>query len=293
MGSSASRGGEGVPAAVPAAVFGYRVTGRLGRGAGSALYAVRDPATGRAYALKHVVVSKPKDARFVEQLRAEHAVGTRVAHPGLRRSVDLKLRRSWTWAVAEAALVLELFDGAPLEDRGPGDLRRTVGVFAQAAEAVEALHRAGYVHCDLKPDNILVNALGEAKVIDLGQACRTGTAKGRIQGTADYIAPEQVRCQGVSAKTDVYNFGATLYWALTGRNVPTLFTIKRGENSLLADGLVDPPARLNPRCPEPLSGLAMECTRTRADKRPEMRDVARRLGTIRYALDKAAGVHAA
>jgi serine/threonine protein kinase len=62
------------------------------------------------------------------------------------------------------------------------------------------------------------------KVIDLGQACAIGTAKSRIQGTPDYIAPEQVKCAAVTPQTDIYNLGATLYWALTGTHIPTLYT---------------------------------------------------------------------
>lgn len=271
---------------MPRKLFGYEVLDHIGSGAGSQIYVVSDPQTRQLYALKHVVCKTDKDQRFVDQLQAEYEVGRHVADPGLRKSIDYKANKTFLRKTTEAALLLELFDGVPLENHRPESVRQTVGIFIRTARAIESLHRAGYVHCDLKPNNILVGGRGEVKVIDLGQACRTGTAKTRIQGTPDFISPEQVRCQDVSAKTDVYNFGATLYWALTGKHVPTLFTIKKGENSLLADSLVETPAQLNPRCPDTLSNLVMECTRARSEKRPEMHEVARRLDVILYALNK-------
>ena len=82
------------------------------------------------------------------------------------------------------------------------------------------MHQMGYVHCDIKPNNILRNDKGEVKVIDFGQSCKIGTVKERIQGTPDYIAPEQVARRPITVQTDVFNLGATLYWALTGKAHP-------------------------------------------------------------------------
>src|SRR5438309_1276541 len=87
-----------------------------------------------------------------------------------------------------------------------------------------------YVVSDLKTNNILVGPDGKVKVIDFGQACKTGTCKERIQGTPDYIAPEQVKREAVTFRTDVFNFGATMYWTVTGQKIPTLFTLKKDEN---------------------------------------------------------------
>lgn len=275
--------------AMPKNLFGYEVLDYIGSGAGSKIYVVSDPRTRQLYALKHVVRQHEKDERFVDQLEAEFDVGRKVADPGLRLSLDLKVNRAGLLRkVVDAALVMELFDGSPLEEHRPASVRQTVDIFLKASKAIEGLHRAGYVHCDLKPNNILVSASGQVKVIDLGQTCKAGTVKARIQGTPDYIAPEQVRCDAVTGKTDVYNFGATLYWALTGKNMPTLFTIAKGENSLLSDALIDTPAQLNPACPEPLSNVVMECVKVRVEKRPDQADVTRRLEVIAYALQKAA-----
>ena len=86
----------------------------------------------------------------------------------------------------------------PLESNPPKRLTDTVDVFVRTGKALEALHCAGYVHCDLKPNNILLGPSGEVKVIDLGQACKINTVKERIQGTPDYIAPEQVKREPVT-----------------------------------------------------------------------------------------------
>jgi len=129
----------------------------------------------------------------------------------------------------------------------------------------------------------LMNHAGEVKVIDFGQACRVGTVKGRIQGTPDFIAPEQVKCQPLSVRTDVFNFGATLYWALAGRTIPTLWTLKRNENSFLVDDQITTPNQINPIVPKPLSNLVMECIRTNPMKRPaDMLELQRRLEIMQH-----------
>jgi serine/threonine-protein kinase len=145
------------------------------------------------------------------------------------------------------------------------------------------MHALGFAHCDLKPNNILVNSEGEAKIIDFGQACKLGTVKERIQGTPDFIAPEQVRCQPVTVRTDVFNFGATLYWTLTGQPIPTLYTLKKDENSFLVDEQITPPNQLNPAVPEPLANLVMECIRTNPLRRPpDMVELGRRLEIVQH-----------
>jgi serine/threonine-protein kinase len=253
---------------LPKALFGFDVIDFLGTGAGSRIYAVSDPATRQIYALKHVAISDEKHHRFFEQLEAEYEVGRQINHPNLRRVVDLKVNRTLLRRVIDAALVMELFDGLALDNRPPLTLPETIHTFVQTANALHAMHTRRLVHCDLKPNNILLGPDGTVKVIDLGQACPIGTIKKRIQGTPDYIAPEQVKCQPVTVRTDIFNFGATLYWALTRQHVPTLYRIKKSGNSLLSDTHIQSPAQINPAVPIPLSNLVMECVRTNPIRRP-------------------------
>src|SRR5439155_16527497 len=176
----------------PKSLFGYDVLDKIGEGAGSTIYAVSDPKDNHLYALKHVVNNGPKTLRFIEQLEAEHTVGQLVRHPGLRRTYDLKINKNMLFKVTDAALIMELFDGRMLEFVKPPTILGQIDVFIKTAKALESLHGLGFVHCDLKPNNILLNEAGDVKVIDLGQAAKQGTVKKRIQGTPDFISPEQV-----------------------------------------------------------------------------------------------------
>jgi serine/threonine-protein kinase len=269
-------------------LFGYDVIDYIGQGAGSAIYAVSDPVSKQLFALKHVVRKTDKDIRFIEQLENECTVGRTLAHSNLRRVIEFKCNRTLLRKVIDAALIMELFDGQPLENFLPRDLVAILDCFIATANALACMHQHGLVHCDLKPNNILLSSDGDVKVIDLGQACPIGTVKARIQGTPDFISPEQVKCLPVSRATDVFNFGATLYWALTGKKVPTLFTIKKGENSFLVDAQIPAPHDLNPAIPETLSNFVMECVRTVVAKRPaDMQEVGTRLEVLRHAAARA------
>lgn len=272
----------------PKSLFGYSVLGVLGSGAGSTIYVVTDPKNGQIYTLKHVIVKNEKDARFVEQLETELEVGLLLNHHGLRYSLELRYERTLLRKITSAALILEFFDGVPLDRMVVASVPATVDCFIQTASALRYLHHVGYVHCDLKPINILLGGQEQVKVIDLGQACRIGTKKPRIQGTPDFIAPEQVRCEPLTAATDVFNLGATLYWVLTGQNIPTLFTLERKPNSFLLDAHIPSPDSLREGVPPTLSSLVMECLRTNAAKRPDMGEVARRLEAIQFTLSRQA-----
>jgi serine/threonine-protein kinase len=278
------------PAGLPKSLFGYEVLQHVGDGAGSRIYAVNHPTSGQVYALKHVVRSDDKAIRFVEQLENEYSVGKQVKHGNLRSVIDYHVQRSMMLRVNEAALIMELVDGVPLDVRLPRRTSDLLAVFVKTARALHAMHEAGFVHCDLKPANILASDKGSVRVIDLGQACPIGTIKRRIQGTPDYIAPEQVKCKEVTPQTDVYNFGASLYWSLCGQKMPTLFTLKKGENSFLVDTQLPTPRALNPMVPENLSSFVMECVRSSPAKRPEsMQVVASRLEILHHTITKSNG----
>jgi len=266
----------------------YDVLERLGEGARSTIYAVIDPVTRQSFALKHVVRAEDKDLRFVEQMETEFEISRLFNHPNLRRTFELKIVKAMLLKVKEAYLVMQLVDGKPLDVRPPTDMMDIVDTFVQAAQGLKAMHAMGWAHCDIKPNNILRSERGHVTVIDFGQSCKIGTVKERIQGTPDYIAPEQVNRKPISQQTDVFNLGATLFWVLTGKHIPTLYTVnKGGDNSFLIDSRFQSPAEINPKVPPALSNLVMDCIATRQQKRPaDMDAVIMRLELARHILQK-------
>ena len=246
---------------------------KLGEGAASTLWEVVDPKTKQRYALKHVKRETDKDVRYVEQLENEYNVSKQFTHPALRKAVDLKYSKSLFFKVTAAALIMEMVDGVPLDKQPSKDVAETVWTFIQVGKGLDAMHFLGYVHCDLKPGNILTGENGLVKIIDFGQAAKIATVKERIQGTPDFIAPEQVEKKPVTIRTDVFNFGATLYWALCGHKIPTLFTVKKAKREFMRDEHVKPPNVRNPKIPQGLSDLVMECIRLDPTQRPRSMDV--------------------
>jgi serine/threonine-protein kinase len=266
----------------------YDVLERLGEGARSIIYLVQDPETRQIYALKHVVRAEQKDIRFIEQMETEFEISRQFTHPNLRRSFDLKIIKTLLLKVNEAFMVMEYVDGKPLDVRTPTDLMDICDTFIQSAEGLRAMHQMGFAHCDIKPNNILRNEKGKVKIIDFGQSCKIGTVKERIQGTPDFIAPEQVARRPISLQTDVFNLGATLYWVLTGKHIPTLYTVsKKGEHSFLLDTRIDSPQDINSKVPTAVSNLVLECVSTRPSKRPpDMDAVIQRLELGKHILSK-------
>ncbi len=270
---------------MPRTLFDYEVLDYIGEGAGSVIYVVAHPETRQICALKHVVRRREKDVRFFEQLENEFNITQQFAHPILRRSLEMRDNRTLFRKPTEAVLVLEMFDGVSLENQRPQEILRVMDIFIQVTQGLGVLHSGGYAHCDLKPNNILVNGSGQVKIIDFGQACALGAVKERIQGTPDFISPEQVRCQPMTVRTDVFNLGATMYWTLAGRSIPTLYTLKKDENSFLVDERITTPREINPAVPENLSNLVMDCIRSNPAKRPaDMTELQRRLETIQHSM---------
>jgi serine/threonine protein kinase len=248
-------------------IGGFTILGRLGKGARSTIYRATDDEDGSEVALKRVVLEKPEDARVFEQTETEFKIASRIDHPYIRKCFKLQKIRS-LFRVREILLSMELFDGQTLEECPGLSLGDVLLIFRMVATGLNAIHQAGFIHCDMKPNNILLNRSGAIKIIDLGQSCRIGTTKSRIQGTPDYIAPEQVKRLPLGPKTDIFNLGATMYWALTGKNVPTLIPARKTGVALLEKRECPAPHELKPQIPRPISRLVMGCVQDDPMDRP-------------------------
>ncbi len=212
------------PAPGPGVLLGpYLLQDKLGEGVSSHVYRAWDESRNCAVAIKLVDWSKVYDrGAAMKQLRTEAVTLSRVKHPRIIGFIDFGFDPRWPY------LVTEYFDGQPLGEllRSGGALppEWSLAIVAQVVEALGAVWKAGLVHRDIKPDNILIGADGSVKLIDFGLA--TGVALQAVRdesgpelaGTAAYLAPEQAKnARVVDHRADIYSLGVTLYHALTGR----------------------------------------------------------------------------
>ncbi len=268
---------------------GYEILGRIGRGAGAAIMLARDIANERQVAIKHIIRRTNDDEKFINQAENEFTVTRGFTHPYLRQYYDIVRVRKWL-KTRELALVMEYVDGDRLEDESPQDLEGIIDIFKRVADGLHGLHLHGYVHADIKPNNILLTRDGGVKIIDFGQSCPLGFTKERVQGTPDYIAPEQVHRHPIDQRTDVYNLGATMYWVVTGKWFKTLVSVAPAGSTRIAlesQRGNAPPHELNPKVPLPLSKLILECCETVRDRRPrDMREVISRLEVVQHLMER-------
>jgi serine/threonine-protein kinase len=194
----------------------YDVIAPLARGGMGDVFLAAHARTGERVALKVLDIRFARESDIVARLYAERAVSARASHPGL-----VSIRAAAATPDAVPFLVMEYLDGEPLADvvaRAPLPLDRVPAIGAQIADALAALHAAGFVHCDVKPDNVVMLADGRVKVIDFGVARAIDEAPSEdatIAGTPAYMAPEQWRGRPQPA-SDVYSLGCLLYELVTG-----------------------------------------------------------------------------
>jgi serine/threonine-protein kinase len=268
-------------------VPGHKIVQLLGNGARSTIWQVRQIATGKFFALKRVMRRERNDYRFIEQVEAEYANAHRLDHPNLRKIYNLRRIRRWL-SVTEVQLMMEYCSGDTIQNARPQSVPLVVEIFTTVASVLDHMNTRGIVHADTKPNNILIGDDGEIKVIDLGHSCDVGTVKERIQGTPDFIAPEQVQRHPLDGRTDVFNFGASLYWTLTGRAIPT--TLPQNDSiRMKREHMLHPIAELNPDVPPSLAKLVEDCIEPAPANRPgSMKDVSSRLGLVSLTLKRKA-----
>jgi len=267
-------------------ISGYNVIRKLGDGARSQVFQVVRVSTGEVFALKRVTRESHEDTRFLDQAINGHEIAHQLSHPYLRRSVELRRIRRLLKLI-EVQVIMEFVDGRGLSQRRPERLDKTIDVFLKVAEGLNHMHEHGLLHTDIKPNNILLTNDGSVKIIDFGQSCRIGFRKPRIQGTPDYIAPEQVERRSLTRRTDVFNLGATLYWALTGQAYPTVIGKGGQRQDARRQDLVPTPRALRDDVPAGLSRFVMECCLHDPLQRPkDMKEVLARIKTIQHVLKR-------
>src|SRR5881392_2314981 len=196
----------------------YELEELVGSGGMSSVYRAHDRLLERRVALKILHEQFTRDADYVERFRREARAVAQLTHPNIVTVIDRGEQDGRQF------IVFEYVDGMNLkelvEHEGPLSSREAIELALQVARGLGFAHESGLVHRDVKPQNVLLDADGRAKVTDFGIAHAVDvdgmTITGTIMGTSNYIAPEQARGQPVDEQTDVYSLGCVLYELLTG-----------------------------------------------------------------------------
>ena len=196
----------------------YRVAGIAGVGGMGVVYRARDEELGVETALKVLRPDLGSDPAVVERFRSELRLAREVSHKNVVRIHDIGEHEGLRFLTMRYVPGRSLSD--VLEKEGPMSPERAVAITRQVASALEEAHRAGVIHRDLKPGNILLDRDDTAYITDFGIArslTRDGlTRAGAVVGTPDYLSPEQIAGDPVDGRTDLYALGIVLYEMLTG-----------------------------------------------------------------------------
>jgi len=214
---ASSAGGQG--SLIGSTLGGYEVVALIGRGAMGSVYLARDQKLGRQVALKVLLGSLAKNPDSVKQFHQEAQAAAPLNHPGIVRiySAGIESRTPY--------IAMEFVDGEPLDNflkrKGRIDWDVALHIGGKIAQALDAAHRKGVVHSDIKPANIMLDKSGGIRLADFGiariQSSGSGAASGTgFLGTPQYMSPEQATNKGVGPSSDLYSLGIVLFQMITG-----------------------------------------------------------------------------
>lgn len=220
---------EGVAQGVRQLAGRYQLGELVGRGGMADVHVGMDTRLGRRVAIKLLKPALAEDPAFRTRFRREAQDAAKMAHPTIVRIFDAgeeSVREANGSETLIPFIVMEYVDGRLLKDiiaEGPVEPAEAARIVGQVLTALEYSHRAGVVHRDIKPGNIMVTSAGQVKVMDFGIAraisdsAATIAETSAIVGTAQYFSPEQARGESVDARSDLYSTGVVFFELLTGR----------------------------------------------------------------------------
>ncbi|HET6266530.1 MAG TPA: protein kinase [Acidobacteriota bacterium] len=237
----------------------YQVMKELGRGGMGIVFQALDKQLNEPVAVKILSPLLANDPEALERLKREVSAARRISHPNVIRIHDINETKGLHY------VSMEFFHGETLKEyirhQGGLSLMQANQIALQICDGLDAAHRQGVIHRDLKSQNIIINPSNQIKIIDFGLAhsahLKGMTATGLIMGTPEYMAPEQVAGSKVDERADIYSLGIILYELFTGR-VP--FT----GDSAIAVGFMQvkdapaPPRTINPQLPASIEAVILK-----------------------------------
>jgi serine/threonine-protein kinase len=226
----------------------YKVLSQIGAGGMSLVFKAQDMSLGRAVAIKVLRETYTRDTEFLNRFLQEARAAANLAHPSIVTVHDFGEDSGRYY------IVMEFIEGQTLKqiirDEAPLNLERTIDYATQICAGVGYAHRAGLVHCDLKPQNIMITPEGRVKVTDFGIAralisIHPQEANEIVWGSPQYFSPEQATGSAPTPASDVYSIGIMLYEMLIGRlpfqsETPTVLALMHVRDEVPSLSLYNP-----------------------------------------------------
>jgi eukaryotic-like serine/threonine-protein kinase len=229
---------------------GYQILSKLGAGAMATVYKARQLSLDRIVAIKVLPKRMSENREFVDRFYKEGKAAARLNHPNIVGAVDVGEANGFHYFVMEYVEGQTVYD--KLEHGERYEEKEALKLVIQTCKALAHAHKAGFIHRDVKPKNIMITKNGDAKLADMGLARETSDVEaaekelGKAYGTPYYISPEQIRGEpDVDGRADVYSLGATFYHMVTGRVPFDAATPSAVMHKHLKEELI-PPDHLNP-----------------------------------------------
>lgn len=267
----------------------YRLLNCITTGQSSQVWEVVEVSSQRHFGMKLLLPEKSSDSESKKLLYHEAKVGKKLAHPNVIKIVHVGDDPKNHY------FVMEFFPSGSLRTR---IMRKQVdfikerahSILKQSATGLAYMNASGWVHRDVKPENMLVNSAGELRIIDfaLAQPIEKNTflsrllrRKGKVQGTRSYMSPEQIRGEPLDGRADIYSYGSAAYEIVAGRP-----PFRGGSpHEILVKQIVEkpsPPQIYNPDVTDELSALLLRCLAKKRDDRPEsFHEVLKALNVLR------------
>jgi eukaryotic-like serine/threonine-protein kinase len=229
---------------------GYQILSKLGAGAMAAVFKAKQISLDRTVAVKVLPKRMSDNPEFVDRFYKEGKAAAKLNHPNIVGAVDVGEANGFHYFVMEYVEGVTVFDKLEKGDRYTE--KEALNLVIQVCRALAHAHKAGFIHRDVKPKNIMITPDGVAKLADMGLAREASDVEaaqaeaGKAYGTPYYISPEQIRGElDVDQRADLYSLGATFYHMVTGRvpfDAPTPSAVMHKH---LKEDLI-PPDHLNP-----------------------------------------------
>ncbi len=260
----------------------YQIIEELGKGGMGKVYKVLDKEVNAKIALKLIRPEIAADKKTIERFRNELKTARDISHKNICRMYDLNKEEGNYY------ITMEYVPGEDLKRLirkvGQFSAGKTVSIARQVCEGLSEAHRLGVVHRDLKPQNIMVDEDGNARIMDFGIARsikgKSITGAGVMIGTPEYMSPEQAEAKEVDHRSDFYSLGIILYEMLTGQlpfegDTPLSIAMKHKSEDFIA------PKLLNSQIPDDLNNMILKCLeKAKADRYQTVEEVSRDISSI-------------